>query len=281
MSGFFCLGPQRTASSWLQLVLEVHPEIGLPHGVKETMFFDQRFGKGLSWYESHFKAMNPGIVLGEVAPTYFDSIEATERISKTFPCAKFVILVRDPVARTHSLYRHHLSKGRIRCSFDEALDRYPYLVTSGKYSVHCPRWEDVFGKDRFLYLRQEDIQENPQVVLDQVFDFLAVRRIELPTFGKEKINSADAPRHIWLARLFSTSSTVLRSLRFYRTVNFAKQLGLKAVFGGGRSVAPMSSACHDRLQREFQEDVDWLRNRLGWDFASWNYRNDFNFNSRR
>jgi hypothetical protein len=149
------------------------------------------------------------------------------------------------------------------------LDRYPFLISSGKYSLHCPRWESAFEKDRFLYLRQEQIAQTPQSVLDQFCNFMSIRRIELPIIGNEKINSAEAPRYRWLARLFSGSSTLLRSFRFYRTVNFAKSLGLKSFYRGGRAVEPISASCRGRLEDEFQDDVDWLRERLGWDFTSW------------
>jgi len=267
--GFICLGPQRTASSWLQEVLYQHDAICFPQGVKETMFFDHRYLNGIDWYNSHFSNAKAGKVCGEIAPTYFDSAEATERIAKHFPTLKFVILARNPVDRVHSLYRHHLSKGRIRCGFDEALDRFPFLVHSGKYSLHCPRWESKFGHQQFLYLSQDQVSISPQVVLDQVCDFLCIKRITLPAIGREKVNSASAPRSLMLARAFSFTSTAMRSFRLYGIVNLAKRMGLKSVFSGGRQVEPMSDNCRRQLESEFLQDTKWLENRLGWDLSSW------------
>lgn len=266
---FLCLGPQRTASSWLQQVLEFHDEICLPKGVKETMFFDKHYAKGLAWYQWHFEDASPGTRCGEIAPTYFDSPEATSRVFDHFPELKLIVLIRNPIERTHSLYRHHLSKGRIRCKFDEALDRFPNLISSGKYSIHCPRWESQFGRSNFLYLRQEDVSERPQAVLNEVCDFLSIARMDLPSIGNEKVNSATAPRSLLLARLFSLTSTMLRSARLYNVVNAAKRLGLKSVFSGGRSVDPMSATSRKRLAEEFDADVSWLENRLGCNLSGW------------
>ena len=69
---FVGIGPQRTASTWLNEMLLRHPSIALPTGVKETKFFDDRFHKGFAWYATHFADPDPSQVRGEIAPTYFD-----------------------------------------------------------------------------------------------------------------------------------------------------------------------------------------------------------------
>jgi hypothetical protein len=43
--------------------------------------------------------------MGEVAPTYFASNEARERLANTIPDAKIVCIFRNPVDRILSLYR--------------------------------------------------------------------------------------------------------------------------------------------------------------------------------
>jgi len=269
MLQFCCLGPQRTATSWLHEVVSHHPQACLPRGVKETMFFDRRSQKGLDWYRWHFDHAQAGQVLGEVAPTYFDSRDACNRLKCVAPDVKLIVLVRNPVERLFSLYRHHLSKGRIRVTFEEALDSDPWLISSGRYSVHAAYWESVFSSGQFLYILQDDIQCSPQAVVDRFCDFVGIGRFELPDVGYERINSATAPVSPTVARLFSATSTLLRSARMYTVVHCAKRLGLKAAFSGGREVPPMCERTRSQLMAEFAPDVRWLEHRLGIDLAGW------------
>lgn len=269
MLKFCCLGPQRTATSWLHEVLAHHPQVCLPRGVKETMFFDQRSKKGLDWYRWHFEHAQAGQAKGEVAPTYFDSHDACNRLKQVASDIRLVVLVRNPVERLFSLYRHHLSKGRIRVSFEDAIAVDPRLIGSGKYSVHAAYWESVFSPDQFLYILQDEISHAPQQVFDRLCDFIDIAPRELPDIGYERINSANAPRSLTLARIFSATSTLLRSARMYAVVDCAKRLGLKAAFSGGPEVPPMNARTRAQLIAEYTPDVLWLERRLGLDLAAW------------
>jgi hypothetical protein len=259
---FVCVGPQRTATSWLQEVLSHHPEICLPRGVKETMFFDKRYSKGIEWYRWHFEHLKPDQIAGEIAPTYFHSIDAVERIHKFSPNAKIIILIRNPLQRCYSLYRHHLSKGRIRIPFEEALIQFPELTESGRYSRHAVRWEEKFSQEQVYYFWQEDISERPELVIS---DFCAnnhISNIILPEVTFEKVNSATAPRSLLVARIFSATSTALRSMRLYSLVDLAKLAGLKSAFTGGAKLPPITLDTHQRLIEIFRPEIEWLESRF-------------------
>ncbi len=267
---FLGIGPQRTASSWLDQVLRSHPAIALPRNVKETMFFDSRFEKGLAWYTSHFpyKAMHRSF--GEIAPTYFDDAGARERVASYFPELRIIINVRNPVERAFSLYRHHLGKGRVTGSFLDAVREMPRIMESGHYRIHCPAWEARFGRERVLYLIQEDIQKRPSQVLENVCSFLDLNVIPLPQMGQRRFGASDLPRFPALARLAAKAATELRKRRLHNLVEFGKRLGLKSVYrGGNNNQATLTRSLFSKLQPEFEEDLTWLETRLGRDLSSW------------
>ena len=85
MSGFCVdflgVGPQRTGSSWLHGRLSGHPGLRFPRHVKETMFFDERYGRGVEWYAACFLPGHENTQTGEFGPTYFDTAEAIHRMS--------------------------------------------------------------------------------------------------------------------------------------------------------------------------------------------------------
>ena len=103
MPSFFVIGPPRTGTSWLHEVLNQHTV--LPSLSKETRFFDSHFRRGFHWYSSHFRHRCIGQPVGEIAPTYFASPDARERISRLPSAARVICIFRNPVERILSLYR--------------------------------------------------------------------------------------------------------------------------------------------------------------------------------
>jgi len=131
---FLVVGPQRTATTWLHARLLRH--VVFPKGVKETMFFDRHFKKGLFWYQSHFRHGRSDQPVAEVAPTYFHSAEARERIARTIPHCKIICTLRDPVSRLYSLYHFMRHYGFTRVSFERALKDFPLHDGSSRYAHH-------------------------------------------------------------------------------------------------------------------------------------------------
>lgn len=266
---FVGIGPQRTASTWLNEMLLRHPSIALPAGVKETKFFDDRFQKGFDWYATHFAGATPSQVRGEIAPTYFDHDAARERLKKAFPDLKVIVNLRNPVERAFSVYRLELTKGRVTGGFREAVARNPRIITSGHYAEHCPRWEADFGRDRVLYLLQEDSRANPEQVLERVYDFLGVPRVPMPAVASEDFSTTHVPRYPALARLFSETARLLRGLRLHWLVNLGKAAALTRVYQGGKAPETLTPELRRELVKTFERDIEWVERKLGREFPEW------------
>ena len=267
---FVGIGPQRTASTWLYEALLGHPAVCFPKDVKETMFFDLRFDKGMPWYWSHFKHHVSTQKLGEVAPTYFDQPEACARIRAHNPACQIIINVRNPVTRAFSLYRHHLAKGRVSGSFRDAVRQMPRIIDAGRFSVHCPCWEQAFGKDRVLYLCQEEIEKEPATILESVSAFLGIEARALPARGKSRVNAGTVPRHPALAKMAAALVTQLHGLRLHGLVAFGKRLGLQRVYSGGSSdMVVLTPGDYDAAVADYEADIRYIEQRLGRSFAVW------------
>lgn len=269
---FVCVGPQRTASSWLHKHLVSHPGLAFPEHVKETMFFDERFDKGMDWYWAHFGEAADNALLGEIAPTYFDSDEAMERLGR-YAGLRVIVLVRNPIERTYSLFRHHRSKGRVPDDYFEAVEQMPRIESSGRYAGWCERWESRFGKDHCLYLLQEDIEADPQGVLDRLCSFLGVAHLPLPEDAGERFGQATQPRSLRLTKTFAWLSTRLRSMGIHRPSEIAKRMGLRSLLIGKTSgQEQMPAEVRHRLTGLYEEDIDWLEKKLGRPFDGWRDR---------
>ena len=143
LPSFFVVGPPRTGSSWLHEVLTPHTL--LPGPSKETRFFDTHFHRGFKWYMAHYAKSGQSRRMGEVAPTYFASPAARERMAQTVPEAKIVCVFRSPVERIVSLYRLKRAYGLIPWGFAEAIDHDPELMASSQYATTLKLWQRSFG----------------------------------------------------------------------------------------------------------------------------------------
>jgi hypothetical protein len=264
------VGPQRTATSWLHEVLTVHPGLCLPRGVKETMFFDERFDKGLSWYAWHFRHRLAGQQCIEIAPTYFDRDVARARLAAHHQGLRVIVTARNPVTRAYSLYRLHLAKGRVRGSFAEAVREMPRILTSGHYAVHAAAWEHEFGRDRVHYVLQEDVRADPARVIAHICAFLGVAEMPLPRGPARHDRGLHAvPRYPRLARTVSSTATILRGWRLHGLVNIGKLAGLKGIYRAGGASLPLTPELYGELVDRFALDIDFLEARLGRDLSGW------------
>ncbi|MBX3504007.1 MAG: sulfotransferase [Parvibaculum sp.] len=259
---FVVVGPQRTGSSWLDKALRVHPGLLLPKFTKETFFFDQRTHEdpAAAYFARYFPDAAPGQLLGEVGPTYFHCAAARRRLKELFPDLRIVILVREPAARTFSLFRHEVAKGRSPDDLQQAIDLNPEIVESGRYALHCKAWQDDFGSENVLLLDNDRIATDPEGAIAAVFDFLGAGRVPLPEERREKFGEGKVPRFRFLAKTATALALAMRRAGLDRLVEAGKAMGLKKVFDGG-DLTRLHASPDERalLERIHAEDCAFFR----------------------
>ena len=271
LPSFFIIGPPRTGTSWLHEVLSRYTI--LPSPTKETRFFDIHFEHGFEWYRAHFPAATDDRLVGEVAPTYFASAEARERIAATIPNAKVVCIFRDPVERVVSLYRLKRAYGMIPWSFEEAIVRDSELMESGKYGSNLKAWLSTLGADQILATVYDDLRDEPQSYLDSVTDFIGIPRFELPPSQIERVFTSETmthPRNYYRTRRATAMAEWLK-LRQLDTVVAAvkKSPLLKLVLGGGPPFTKVSEDLSHKLYEHFRPEVEELEGLINRDFSAW------------
>jgi hypothetical protein len=265
------LGPQKTGTSWIQNYLEWRGDVGLPRDVKETWFFDRYWDRGVDWYSASFEA-GPEVIL-EVAPGYFESVEASDRVAKTLGPVPVVCLLREPVARTISLWRHLRRYGMTRFDFGEALDRVPELLESGRYATHLERWFTALGRENVLVLFHDDLSKDPQGTLTRICRHVGLEPRDAPDeLLRERANAAAAPASHTLAHLGWRTATALRSAGLHHVVEKAKDAGLKPLFFGSpgkRRLPAVPEAAKDRVRAALRDEITRTETLLGVDLTGW------------
>lgn len=218
MSGlpqFLVVGAQKAGTTTLQTLLQLHPKVFLPNP-KEVQYFSLHYSEGLNWYRNCFAAAAADQYIGEITPYYLFHPFAAERIKANLGPVKIIILLRDPVARTISHYRHACRLGFESLSLIEALANETrrlegaekiLRLPNGRHQQHqecsylsrslyrhqIERYWENFGRDNVLLLPSEKLFAAPWTILMSVFRFLNLPLIVQPDHSLLAAHSNASP----------------------------------------------------------------------------------------
>jgi hypothetical protein len=188
LPNFFIIGAAKAGTTSLHHYLDQHPQIQMA-AIKETNFFSgpenglpYPAGRvaGREEYEALFDPAYE--VRGEASPSYTNAPRrpgVPERIKALVPEARFVYVVRDPIARTLSHHQMLVAAGKERRSLREALaelsrvdPRSFYLTSQSFYAEQLERYLRHFPQQRILVVDQAELRGNREATLAEVFAFL-------------------------------------------------------------------------------------------------------------
>jgi len=219
---FFIAGAQRCGTTYLYHLLEQHPEIDMARPVApEPKFFliDNLYVKGLDYYKKKFFADATGArVRGEKSTSYIEHEKTAERIAKSFPSARVLFVLRDPILRAISNYRFSVQNGyetlgieeafrqesRRRADYDPAkvsVSPFSYLQR-GKYIDYLEPYVSHFPADRVKIVLYEELISSPENLRD-IYRFLRVDPLFQPVADYASQNTGSGPRIMISASLQS------------------------------------------------------------------------------
>lgn len=213
---FVVLGAQRAGTTALYRWLSEHPQV-LPAAQKEVHYFSVRHRLGLDWYRSQFPtraalrhrggALGRRAQTGEASPYYLFHPHAPDRLARSLPQARLLVLLRDPVARAWSHYHHNRRLGIEARSFRAALaiemrclpaaeaqllahpqrpvpvhQHYSYLHR-GLYGQQLARWMAAVAPERVLVQKTEELRTAPGPLWARVQAHLGLDCVPRPQFA--------------------------------------------------------------------------------------------------
>jgi hypothetical protein len=203
---FLIIGAAKSGTTSLYRYLVQHPRIRRARR-KEIRFFYREYAQGENWYRAHFplalrkqwETLRHGeFATGEASPSYLYYPHAAKRAHAHVPAAKLIAILRNPVDRAYSQYRHKVRKGIEPLSFEQALEaeaertqgererlladesyrgaqlfHFGYLHR-GLYAEQLERWLAHYPRERLLVVRAEDLFTDPATVIRTTTEFLGL-----------------------------------------------------------------------------------------------------------
>jgi Sulfotransferase domain len=217
LPSFIMIGAQRCGTTSLFRTLLEHPQVRRAPFRKGVNYFDLNYHRGMRWYQAHFPvaeiarrqaAGQGGPVAFEASGYYLYHPFALERLACDLPGTKLVAMLRDPVERAFSAYKHEHARGFEHESFERALElederlageidrmrediRYESLPHRhhsyrhrGHYAEQLERAFALFPPEQVHVMNSEAYFEQPAREYQELLSFLGLVRHEPRRFRR-------------------------------------------------------------------------------------------------
>lgn len=194
LPNFLIIGARKAGTTSLYRYL-IDTGSVIPAFKKEPFFFNRYYRKGILWYRHFFPLKrellaSAGQITGEASTNYLNGAETPVRVRRHLPDVRLIALLRDPVDRAISHYRHNVMGGIEKRSMAVALDpegssivaeSHDYLG-GGKYAEHLTRWHENFDAQQILILVSEEFFAEPAAAVGNVLEHLEVEAKKRPKY---------------------------------------------------------------------------------------------------
>lgn len=199
LANLVIIGAMKCATSALHRCLGQHPDIAMSRPKELNFFFADptvpeadsarverrcpdpvawtpgNWQRGMAWYAGHFPST--AMVRGESSPGYTSPSHpgVAARMAATVPHARLVYLVRDPIERTLSQYRHHRREGAESRPLEAALlDPASQYIARGRYHERLVPFLERFPRSQICVVTQEELRTAPHATVRAVLAFVGV-----------------------------------------------------------------------------------------------------------
>jgi hypothetical protein len=191
---FIGIGAMKSGTTTLYYLLDQQPEISMS-STKETDLFGPNWDRGLDWYGRMFAGARPGQLVGEISPSYMGPVwraHAATRMAELIPDVSLFAVLRDPVARMRSHYRHEVFRGFEKRPFEEAVSIDSMYLEFSLYFQCLRPYLDAFPRDNILIVTFEEVFSNESSGWSRILNHLGLSDRPRPE-GSWEVSATKAP----------------------------------------------------------------------------------------
>lgn len=204
------VGAQRCGTTSLFRALSQHPQVIRPTFNKGINYFDLNHHRGQSWYAGHFplrrtvhsRVPEGDAVVFESSGYYLFHPLAPARIAHDLPDVRVIAMLRDPVERAFSAWKHESARGFETLPFVEALEmederlrgetermaaepgfasyshRHHAYRRRGDYVSQLQQFYELFPREQVHVVYSEDFFGQPHAEFARLCEFLGLPWVE-------------------------------------------------------------------------------------------------------
>jgi hypothetical protein len=239
----------------------------------EINFFDKYYERGLDWYESLFPPPEDAAkyrAIGEVTPQYLECEECPERIFKTLPESKLIIMLRHPVDRAYSQYGFFVQRRNYRGRFEDFVAAMPRSLERGFYSRFVKRYLRFFDRSQILAMVFEGAVRDVDGTKQRLAEFLDIDADEFSSAaGSRKVNPSSVPRLQFLYGLVAKTGRRFRKWHLEPVVDFVMRTRIPRILAKGNSLPPLDEQLKKSLSQRYDDEFHELERCLQIDLSRW------------
>jgi hypothetical protein len=278
MPNLIIIGGLKCGTTSIHHYLGLHPQIHMSKP-KELNFFvkELNWDLGIPWYEGRFDDRFE--VRGESSPHYtnlprYDGVAA--RLRDNLPDARLLYMVRDPISRILSHWRHATGAGYETRPMEDVLlrDDQTY-VTRSMYWMQLQPYLELFPAEQIEVIAQEELQGDREGTMRRAFEFAGVD----PSFTSEqfdreweKSTAKESDQYQFMEKLIKLPGFRSFDRNFDRLPESMRWIVEKVVHDPEKPPAPKPKLPDDlfeTIRGRFGEDVAELQKFAGREFAGW------------
>lgn len=290
MPNFLIVGAAKAGTTSLYEYLRQHPQIFMPEWKELSYFIGDPFGplhkiKKARYYSKVFAEAHGHKAVGEASTSYLFDEAAANIIRGKLGLIKIIIILRDPVAMSYSLYNHQVRKeGETCATFESALEAEEKRRQSLKFKQRCYGWHanyyyyhrglyceqvkrylDTFGQDRVKIILFDELAEATLKAVREVYMFLGVDDSFIPDI---KVHNP-AGGIISIPRFWENTGLLLKTYQFLFSKNVFKKIPHLIRNMGRKPPRPINPATAHDLRQKFHSDICRLEQLIGKDLTAW------------
>ncbi len=229
LPSFVVVGGQRCGTTTIFQTLSDHPQVLRPVVDKGTDYYTLHFSRGLDWYRAQMplratvrarSARRGRAQVFEACTYYMFHPFAIERMAHDLPDAKLVVMLRDPVERAFSAYKHEFARGfeseddfytalqlepnRLAGEVDKMRRDVDYQSFSHRHHAYCSRGQFAeqlsriyrhYPREQVHVMQSESFFADPAGEFGRLTSFLELQPWRPPAFEQHNARpSTSMPR---------------------------------------------------------------------------------------
>lgn len=287
LPNFFIVGAPKAGTTSLYYYLKRHPEVFMS-SIKEPNYFsyDETIKqnlyhkeKGVGTLEEYLElfasANGRHKAVGEASVSYLFYPSVAAKIKEMVPDAKIIMSLRNPVDRAFSHYYMEHKLGYVNVPLEDIVNKkskhkyahlwYQQYVELGLYYEQVKRYLDIFGKDNVRIFIYDELSENMEGMILNVFDYLGIDRSYIPEL-EGKYNTYSTPRNTFFHAIYAQKN--LRSLA-RKIIPDDKVELIKNLFLTRRKKPDKHDETVDLMHEIYKPDIIQLEKLLNKDLSRW------------